>query len=83
MGGRDLNYRVIYRGERLENFRNGEWAFFQRSKEAGGGYWFGHTFDNCFWLEFDAPTSLSNGIIYLQALWNVAAARGIPMMILR
>lgn len=44
MGGSDSNYQVIYRGESLENFREGEWVFFQRAKEFGGGYWFGaHT----------------------------------------
>ncbi len=41
MGGRDSNYQVIYRGESLENFREGEWVFFQRAKEYGGGLCFG------------------------------------------
>lgn len=67
MGGSDSNYQVIYRGESLENFREGEWVFFQRAKEFGGGYWFGRTYSNCFMLEFDGPTSLSEGIKYIIA----------------
>ena len=60
MGGKDSNFRVVYRGEKLEHFREGEWVFFQRPKECGG-YWFGRTYALCFWLEFEQPTSWRRG----------------------
>lgn len=72
MGGKDSNYQVIYRGEVLENFREGEWVFFQRAKECGGGYWFGRTYPDYFMLEFHAPTSLSEGIKYILAYESLA-----------
>ena len=65
MGGRDLNYQVIYRGECLEHFVSGGWVLFQRSKVSGGGYWLGRTYDYVFMLEFDKPTSLHEGIKYV------------------
>ena len=65
MAGRDLNYQVVYRGGELERYIPGGWVFFQRPKECGGGYWFGRTYDDCFWFEFDKPTSLSDGINYI------------------
>lgn len=68
MGGKDSNYSVVYRGETLDNFIEGKWVFFQRSKESGGGFWFGRTFSDCFWLEFERPTSLREGLLYLLAL---------------
>jgi hypothetical protein len=40
MGGKDSNYSVVYRGETLEYFKEGEWVFFQRSKQSGGGFSF-------------------------------------------
>lgn len=67
MGGKDSNYQVVYRGEALESFREAGWVFFQRAKEYGGGYWFGRTYPDCFMLEFDQPTSLSEGIKFLVA----------------
>ena len=33
MGGKDLNFQVVYRGEVLEYYRPGGWVFFQRPKE--------------------------------------------------
>jgi len=45
-------------------------VFFQRSKENGGGFWLGRTFDGVFWLKISAPVSLSQGLLYLQALQN-------------
>lgn len=30
MGGKDGNFKVVYRGEELEHFREGEWVFFLR-----------------------------------------------------
>lgn len=75
MGGKDSNYTVVYRGESLDQYIEGKWVFFQRSKESGGGYWFGRTFSDCFWLEFDQPTSLSIGIKYLLTYEDVATRR--------
>ena len=65
MGAPDANYQVVYRGEVLLNYVPGGWVFFQRSREFGGGYWLGKTFDGVFKLEFDRPVSLSEGILYL------------------
>ena len=65
MGNKDVNYQVVYRGESLEYFKDGQWVFFQRQREYGGGYWFGRTLRDCFWLEFEKPTSLSEGLKYL------------------
>ncbi|NQD64233.1 hypothetical protein HP459_22950 [Enterobacter sp. CM29] len=73
MGGKDSNYQVVYRGEKLERFIPGGWVFFQRSKESGGGYWFGRTYDYVFMLEFDQPTSLHEGIKYIVIAENVEA----------
>ena len=64
MGG-DLNYQVVYRGESLESYTPGGWVFFQRSKESGGGYWLGKTYDYFFMLEIERPVSLSEGIQYV------------------
>lgn len=73
MGGKDSNYQIVYRGEVLENYNPGGWVFFQRSKECGGGYWFGRTYDYCFMLEFEQPTSLSEGLKYLISYEKVQA----------
>ncbi|KAA5937570.1 hypothetical protein F3I27_21785 [Pantoea sp. Bo_2] len=70
--GRDVNYQVVYRGERLESYQPGGWVFFQRSRESGGGYWFGRTYDYCFMLEFDRPVSLAEGIRYTLTADRVA-----------
>lgn len=71
MGGKDLNYQVVYRGEELSPYREGGWVFFQRPKSCGGGFWFGRTYSDCFWLEFEQPTSLGIGIEYLLSLRKV------------
>ena len=65
MGGKDSNYQVVYRGEQLTRYVPDGWVMFQRAREHGGGFWFGRTYDNCFWLEFDQPTSLSAALEYL------------------
>ncbi|SAF46254.1 hypothetical protein [Enterobacter kobei] len=64
MGGRDLNYQVVYRDGELERYIPGGWVFFQRPKHCVG-YWLGHTYDDCFWFEFDKPVSLNDGIEYI------------------
>ncbi|WP_342753726.1 lF-82 [Pantoea sp. MBD-2R] len=71
MGGKDDNYKVVYRGESLLFTREGEWVFFQRPKHCGGGWWLGRAYSDCFWLEFERPTSLSVGILYLLSLDSV------------
>lgn len=48
MGGRDSEFQVVYRGEALNSFRPGGWVMFQRSRESGGGFWLGQTFENAF-----------------------------------
>lgn len=48
MGGRDSEFQVVYRGETLPYFRPGGWVMFQRSRESGGGFWLGQTFENAF-----------------------------------
>jgi len=45
-------------------------VFFQRPKENGGGFWLGRTYDGVFWLEISSPVSLSQGLLYLQAMKN-------------
>ncbi|ECC1675616.1 lF-82 [Salmonella enterica] len=65
MGGKDLNYQIVYRGEQLPRYVEGGWAMFQRPKECGGGYWFGRTFADFFWLEFERPTRLADAIQYV------------------
>lgn len=74
MGGKDAKYQVIYRGEQLEHYHPGEWVFFQRPRECGGGYWFGRTYDDCYWLEFDKPVSLRDGLEYI-LIANAVEAR--------
>lgn len=48
MGGRDSAFQIVYRGEALPYFRPGGWVMFQRSRESGGGFWLGQTFENAF-----------------------------------
>ncbi|VFS25936.1 Uncharacterised protein [Enterobacter cancerogenus] len=72
--GRDANYDVILRGEVREYLTPGRWVFIQRAKEYGGGFWLGKAYDDCFWLEFDRPTSLSDGLDYIIASERVYAA---------
>lgn len=68
MAGSDTNYQIVYRGDCLECFHSGGWVFFQRPKEAGGGFWLGRTYDFVFMIELPCPVSLREGIIYLQQL---------------
>ncbi len=67
MGGRDLNYQIVYRGEELEIFREGGWVFFQRLKEYGGGFWLGRTYGDTFIFGIEKPISLRKGILFLNA----------------
>lgn len=74
MAGSDTNYQIVYRGDCLECFDSGGWVFFQRPKEAGGGFWLGRTYDFVFMIELPCPVSLREGIIYLQQLRYGSAA---------
>ncbi|EEK13648.1 hypothetical protein CAPGI0001_0278 [Capnocytophaga gingivalis ATCC 33624] len=71
MGGKDTNYQVVYRGETLPFYRPGGYVFFQRSKESGGGYWLGRTYDDCFIFEIEKPISLAYGLDYLLCLEEI------------
>ncbi len=75
MGGKDANYQIVHRGETLDVYHQGQWVFFQRPKSCGGGYWFGRTYDDCFWLEFESPTSLRAGLLYLMSLESLQSDR--------
>lgn len=65
MGGKDLNYTVVYRGDFIESVPEGRWMMIQRGKEYGGGYWFGKAYADCFWLEFERPMSLADCVEYV------------------
>lgn len=65
MGGKDLNYTVVYRGDFIESVPDGRWMMIQRGKQYGGGYWFGKAYSDCFWLEFERPMSLSDCVEYV------------------
>jgi len=73
MGGNDSNYQIIYRGEQLERWTPGGWVIFQLPKECGGGFWLGRTYEDCFWFEFDRPTSLGDALSYLITVNSVSA----------
>jgi len=65
MGGKDSNYTIVYRCDTLARMQEGGWVIFQRAKAYGGGFWLGRTYNDCFWLEFDKPTCLSDAITYI------------------
>ncbi|MFY0176219.1 hypothetical protein [Raoultella ornithinolytica] len=73
MGGKDANYQVVYRGETLQKFNPGQYVFFQRAKEYGGGYWLGKTHVDGFEFVLDKPTSLGDGLQYILLLTSVEA----------
>lgn len=66
MASNELGYQVVYRGQGLEYFVDGGWVFFQRLKEYGGGFWLGKTYHDVFMLVFERPTSLFDGIVFIQ-----------------
>lgn len=70
--GKDTNYQVVYRGETLPHYIPGEWVFFQRPIECGGGFWLGKTFDGLFMLEMDRHVSLHDGLCYIVQHTNVS-----------
>ncbi|MEN4976113.1 hypothetical protein ABEH62_19870 [Pantoea eucalypti] len=70
MAGSDSNFQVVCRGENLTDYAPGGVVFFQRPKENGDGFWLGLTYNGVLWLGISAPVSLSQGLLYLQALNN-------------
>ena len=61
-------FKIVHRGESLTYYTPGEWVFFQRSRESGGGYWLGRTYDFVFMIELPHPVSLHQGILFLNSL---------------
>ncbi|EKS6506904.1 MULTISPECIES: lF-82 [Enterobacteriaceae] len=70
--GKDLKYEVIPRGTHIPYITPGKWTFIQRKREYGGGWWFGRAYDDHFQLEFERPTSLGEGIDYINAYEKVS-----------
>ncbi|MFP1883524.1 hypothetical protein ACLEDP_16695 [Lonsdalea quercina] len=67
MGSKDANYQIVYRGESLNQLLPGEWVFFQRKKEVGGGYWLGRTYPDFYQFGPELPVSLYQGLQYIMA----------------
>lgn len=68
MGGKDSNYKVVYRGEILPRYVPGELVLFQRPKESGGGFWLGRTCHGVFKFEHPWPISLSDALLMIMKL---------------
>lgn len=66
-------FQVIYRGEVLVYYNLGEWVFFQRPKERGGGYWLCKTYDFVFMLEIPYPVSLRQRMVFMDAVEGIGA----------
>lgn len=58
-------FQIVYRGEVLAYYKPGEWVFFQRPKECGGGYWLGKTYDFVYMFEIPYPVSLRQGMEFM------------------
>ncbi|MBP2194714.1 hypothetical protein [Pantoea cypripedii] len=68
-------FQIVYRGETLTYYKPGEWVFFQRPKEIGGGYWLGRTYDFVFMFELSYPVSLRQGILFMQEQDSLATRK--------
>lgn len=68
MGGKDLGFDVVYRGQTRQWIAPGKHVFFQRLKEHGGGYWLGQIYDDWFGFLIDEPISLRQGMDYLMTI---------------
>lgn len=73
MGRKDENHQIVYRGETLPYLHPGQWVFFQRSKECGGGYWLGRTFQDFYKFGPEQPVSLSEGLKFILVADRVEA----------
>ncbi|EDF5065187.1 hypothetical protein GB704_21060, partial [Salmonella enterica] len=71
MGSKNSKYVIVYRGEVLRHLIPGQFVFFQRKKEYGGGFWLGKTHEDGFEFVLEQPTSLSYGLAYLIRLSSV------------
>ncbi len=49
----------------LGESRRGPGVLIQRAREYGGGWWLGRAYDDVFMLEFERPSSMSDGISYI------------------
>lgn len=67
MGGKELGFEVVYRGENRDWIMPGRYVFFQRSLEHGGGFWLGQVYDDCFVFAMERPVALREGIEFLMA----------------
>lgn len=65
MGGKDLGFDVVLRGQTRDHIKPGIYVFFQRERELGGGFWFGQAFDDWFSFVVEEPVSLNYGMQYL------------------
>lgn len=68
MGGKDLGFDVVYRGETRNRIDPGKYVFFQRLKEHGGGYWLGQAYDDWFGFVIERPVSIREGMELLQTI---------------
>ncbi|HCW99840.1 MAG TPA: hypothetical protein DHT39_13895 [Pantoea sp.] len=68
MGGRDYNFQIVYRGEALPYFRPGGLVMFQRSRECGGGFWVGQTFENAFIFSRPFPMTYRDALLLATAI---------------
>lgn len=71
MGGKDLGFEVVYRGETRDRIEPGTYVFFQRQKEHGGGFWLGQAYDDWFGFVIEEPVSLRVGMNYLSDMNTV------------
>lgn len=68
MGGKDLGFDVVLRGQTRDHIKPGIYVFFQRERELGGGFWFGQAFDDWFGFVIEEPVSLRYGMEMLQTI---------------
>jgi len=59
------NYQVVHCDQMLNYLRPGEWVFFQRGKEVGGGYWLGRIYPDFYLFGLEQPVSLLEGLEYI------------------
>lgn len=55
MGGKDLGFDVVLRGQTRNHIMPGICVFFQRLKEHGGGFWLSQAYDDWFGFTLEEP----------------------------